>query len=116
MTRFVLLLIFLLSASSTKAQTSNLTGNWLHTVCSTSNQQGQVVCKMWISAFEAGLVSSQGLAQRNNLKPASCIPNDVTADQAMVIIEKFLSDNQQYLQLPAETVATYALVIAFPCP
>ena len=116
MTRFVLLLIFLLAASSTKAQTSNLTGNWLHTVCAANDQQGQVVCKMWISAFEAGLVSSQSLAQRNKLKPASCIPNDVTADQAMRIIDKFLSDNPQYMQLPAEMVATYALVIAFPCP
>jgi Rap1a immunity proteins len=111
----ILLLIFLLAASSAKAQTSNLTGNWLHTVCATSDQQGQVVCKMWISAFQAGLISSQGLAERNKLKPASCIPNDVTTDQATLIIEKFLSDNPQYMQLPAEMVATYALVIAFPC-
>ena len=110
----ILLLIFLLAASPAKAQTSNLTGNWLHTVCA-SDQQAQVVCKMWISAFQAGLISSQNLAQHNKLKPASCIPNDVTADQATLIIEKFLSDNPQYMQLPAEMVATYALVIAFPC-
>jgi Rap1a immunity proteins len=115
MTRFVLLLIFLLVASSAKAQTSNLTGNWLYTVCATSDQQGQLICQMWISGFQAGIISSQNLAQVNKLKPASCIPYDVTADQAKLIIEKFLRDNPQYMQLSAEMVATYGLVIAFPC-
>ncbi len=118
MTRFVLLLIFLLTASSANAQlaqTPNLTGNWLRTVCATSDQRGQVICQMWISGFQAGIISSQNLAQVNKLKPASCIPNNVTADQAKLIIEKFLKDNPQYMQLSAETVATYALVIAFPC-
>jgi hypothetical protein len=80
MTRFVLLLIFLLVASSAKAQTPNLTGNWLYTVCATSDQQGEVICKMWISGFQAGIISSQTLAQRNKLKLASCIPNALTAD------------------------------------
>jgi len=121
MTRFVLLLIFLLAASSAKAQTSNLTGtpnltgNWLYTVCATSDNKGQVICQMWISGFQAGIISSQKLAQVNKLKPASCIPYDVTADQAKLIIEKFLKDNPQYMQLSAEMVASYALVIAFPC-
>jgi hypothetical protein len=118
MTRFVLLLIFLLVASSAKAQipqTSNLTGNWLYTVCAASDQQGQVICRMWISGFQAGIISSQNLAQVNKLKPASCIPHDVTADQVKLIIEKFLRDNPQYMQLSAEMVASYALVIAFSC-
>jgi len=116
MTRFVLLLI-LLAASQAKAQipqTSNLTGNWLYTVCSASDQKGQVICQMWISGFQAGIISSQKLAQVNKLKPASCIPYDVTADQTKLIIEKFLKDNPQYVQLSAEMVASYALVIAFP--
>ena len=114
--RLILLpLIFFLVASSAKAQTSNLTGNWLYTVCATSDQQGQLICQMWVSGFQAGILSSQNLAQVNKLKPASCIPNNVTADQAKLIIEKFLRDNPQYMQLSAEMVATYALVIAFPC-
>jgi hypothetical protein len=115
MPRFVLLLIFLLAASSAKAQTSNLTGNWLYTVCATSDPKGQTICQMWISGFQAGIISSQNLAQVNKLKRASCIPPDVTADQAKLIIEKFLKDNPQYMQLSAEMVASYALVIAFPC-
>ena len=120
MTRFVLLLIFLLVASSAKAQfdqtgTSNLTGNWLYTVCAANDQRGQLICQMWIRGFQAGIISSQNLAQVNKLKPASCIPQGVTADQAKLIIEKFLKDNPQYMQLSAETVASYALVIAFPC-
>jgi hypothetical protein len=109
MTRFVLLLIFLLVASSAKAQipqTSNLTGNWLYTVCAASDQQGQVICRMWISGFQVGIISSQNLAQVNKLKPASCIPHDVTADQVKLIIEKFLRDNPQYMQLSAEMVAS----------
>jgi Rap1a immunity proteins len=116
MTRFVLVLIFLLIASSAKAQNSNLTGNWLYAVCTTRDQQGQLICKMWISGFQAGMFSSQELAQVNKLKPASCIPHGVTGDQAMLIIEKFMRDNPQYMQLSAEMVAAYALVIAFPCP
>jgi Rap1a immunity proteins len=63
----------------------------------------------------AAIASSQNLAQVNKLKPASCIPYDVTADQAKLIIEKFLTDNPQYMQLSAAMVAAYALVIAFPC-
>lgn len=115
MIRFVLVLIFLLIALSARAQ-SNLTGNWLYTVCGTAEQQGQLICKMWITGFQGGLISSQNLAQVNKLKPASCIPYDLTADQAKLIIEKFLNDNSQYKQLSAEMVAAYALVIAFPCP
>jgi hypothetical protein len=116
MRRFVLLLIFLLMVSPAKAQNSNLAGNWLYTVCATSDQQGQLICKMWISGFQAGMFSSQELARVNKLKPASCIPNNVTGDQAKLIIEKFMRDNPQYMQLSAEVVAAYALVIAFPCP
>jgi hypothetical protein len=116
MTRFVLLLIFLLVASSAKAQTSNLTGDWLYTVCATRDQQGQTICQMWITGFQAGIISSQNLAQVNKLKSASCIPYDVTVDQAKLTIEKFLRDNPQYKQLSAAMVAAYALVIAFPCP
>lgn len=116
MRRFILLLIFLLMVSPAKAQNSNLAGNWLYTVCATSDQQGQLICKMWISGFQAGMFSSQELARVNKLKPASCIPNNVTGDQAKLIIEKFMRDNRQYMQLSAEVVAAYALVIAFPCP
>jgi hypothetical protein len=116
MARFILLLIFLLIVSSAKAQNSNLTGDWLHTVCAASDQQGQLICQMWISGFQAGIISSQNLAQVNKLKPASCIPSDVRVDQAKLIIEKFLGDNPQYTQLSAAMVAAYALVIAFPCP
>jgi Rap1a immunity proteins len=118
MTRFVLLLMFLLAASTTKAQipqTSSLTGSWLYTVCGANDQSGQTICQMWIRGFQAGIISSQDLAQVNKLKPASCIPHDLTADQAKLTIENFLKDNPQYMQLSAETVATYALVIAFPC-
>ena len=115
MRRFVFPLVFLLMLSPAKAQTSNLTGDWLRTVCATSEQQGQLICQIWISGFQAGLISSQNLAQVNKLKPASCIPYDVTADQAKLIIEKFLTDNPQYMQLSAAMVAAYALVIAFPC-
>jgi hypothetical protein len=111
--------MFLLAASPAKAQTQTaaLTGNWLYTVCgaNANDQAGQTICQMWISGFQAGIVSSQKLAQVNKLKPASCIPNDVTADKTKSIIENFLKENPQYMQLSAETVATYALVIAFPC-
>ncbi len=116
MIRFVLLLIFLLIASSAKAQNSTLTGDWLYTVCATRDQQGQTICQMWISGFQAGIISSQNLAHANKLKPASCIPYDVTVDQAKLTIEKFLRDNPQYKQLSAAVVAAYALIIAFPCP
>jgi Ssp1 endopeptidase immunity protein Rap1a len=71
---------------------------------------------MWITGLQAGIVSSQNLAQVNKLKPASCIPYDVPVDQAKLTIEKFLRDNPQYKQLSAAMVAAYALVIAFPCP
>jgi len=53
MTRFVLLLTILLAASSAKAQTSNLTGNWLYSVCGASDNEGRVICQMWISGFQA---------------------------------------------------------------
>jgi Rap1a immunity proteins len=108
--------MFGLMISSAKAQNSNLTANWLYTVCAAGDQQGQAICKMWISGFEGGMFSSQELARANKLKPVSCIPNNVTSDQAKLIIEKFMRDNQQYMQLSAEMVAAYALVIAFPCP
>jgi hypothetical protein len=118
MTRFVLLLMFLLAASPSKAQipqNSNFTGNWLYTVCGANDRRGQTICQMWLSGFQAGMISSQNLAQANKLKPASCIPSDLTADKTKLIIENFLKDNPQYMQLSAETVASYALVIAFPC-
>src|SRR5215469_10048044 len=84
-TRFALLLMYFLAASSTKAQIpqdSSLTGNWLYTVCGANDQRGQTICRMWISGFQAGIISSQKLAQTNKLKPASCIPSDLTEDQA----------------------------------
>ncbi len=116
MRRLVLLLIFLLMANSAKAQNSEITGNWLYTVCAASDQQGQLICKIWVSGFEAGMFSSQELAWANKIKPASCIPNNVTGDQAKLVIQKFMRDNPKYMRLPAEMVAAYALEIAFPCP
>jgi hypothetical protein len=117
MRRFVLLLILvLLGSSSANAQTSSLTGDWLYAVCAARDQQGQTICQMWVAGFQAGIVSSQNLAQVNKLRPPSCIPSDVTTDQAKLVIEKFLGDNPQYKQLSAAMVAAYALIIAFPCP
>jgi hypothetical protein len=116
MRRFVLLLILLLMVPSAKAQNTDLAGNWLYSVCASGDQQGQLICKMWISGFQAGMFSSQELARANKLKPASCIPNSVTGDQARLIIEKFMRDNPRYKQLSAEMIAAYALEIAFPCP
>jgi hypothetical protein len=71
---------------------------------------------MWLSGFQAGIISSQNLAQVNKLKPASCIPQDVTADQAKLIIEKFLKDNPQHIAtISGNGCNLWALVIAFPC-
>jgi hypothetical protein len=101
---------------SSPREGTKLTGNWLYTVCDTNDQQGQLICQMWISGFQSGIISSQNLAQVNKLKPTSCIPYNVTEDQAKLIIEKFLRDNPRYMQLSAAMVAAYALLIAFPCP
>jgi Rap1a immunity proteins len=114
MGRFVLPLILLAMVPSAKAQ--NLAGDWLYSVCNSADQQGQLICKMWISGFQSGMFSSQQLARANKLKPATCIPNNVTGDQARLIVQKFMSDNPKYRQLSAELVAAYALEIAFPCP
>jgi hypothetical protein len=78
--------------------------------------EGGVVSGVFTSGFQSGIISSQNLAQVNKLKPTSCIPYNVTEDQAKLIIEKFLRDNPRYMQLSAAMVAAYALLIAFPCP
>jgi len=45
-----------------------------------------------------------------------CIPGDVTLDQQIRVIVKFLEDHPEFLNLPSSALITEALSTAFPCP
>ncbi len=68
---------------------------------------------MWISGFEAGLFAAQHAAGMNM---SVCLPEGITGEQAILIIEKFMKENPKILNMGADVVAHFALWQAFPCP
>jgi hypothetical protein len=88
------------------------TGMELRELC-VGTKASQDLCRTWISGFHAELGAAQATAKDARV---TCIPNGTTGDQARLIVEKFMTDQPNVLQLGADVVSFLALSRAFPCP
>ena len=70
------------------------------------------VCLGFVRGFHAGLTFS---AEQLGRSPPYCMPENATATQAVKIVLKFLEENPEHLNSPAQSLVYVALYIAFPC-
>ena len=76
--------------------------------------RGNLACVTYTRGFIDGFVSAT-IATNKSAK--ACIPSDgVSADQGRLIIEKYLRDNPEKLDLEAGNLAMAAMIAAFRCP
>jgi len=96
-------------------QARALTGAELLRLCRQEKAtRGNLACVTYTRGFIDGFVSATIAANKN---ARACIPSDgVSADQGRLIIEKYLRDNPEKLDLDAGDLAMAAMIDAFRCP
>lgn len=108
-------------AASTAAATagpapeySGFTGNQLHADCSSAAKPGdEIMCMAYITGVAHGLFIAQ--AARDELHEKTCMPAMPSYRQARLIVEQYMRDHPETLDLNAALVAGSALLDAFPC-
>jgi hypothetical protein len=127
MKRLLFVLICLLIASPTHAQSDNpeMTGQFLYQLCNDKSELSQGECSSWIYGFARGMGVAQLYADKQHLtppgarrptgSPTTCLSDELTGTQARLIIEKFMRDHPELLHHLAAGIAGAALVQAFPC-
>ena len=109
----VFILMCLALVSPLKAEAGSLKGIDLYNAC-TGAPHDQAECRMWIIGFFNGLGFAQIGARKKGL-PITCYPDDLTNEQASLIVEKFMRDHPEALHNSAIVIAATALSQAFPC-
>jgi hypothetical protein len=106
-------LAFLLMASISVPATA-LTGTQLYKSCLTTTGPGAVMCTVYVRGFVDGFLMGKLVGQEN--PPLYCPPDaGVDAQQARLIVRKFLSNHPEKLHEEASFVTSEALMTAFPC-
>src|SRR6516225_8862937 len=59
--------------------------------------------------------SCSSLAYAKHFRAVTCLPANLTGEQARLSIEKYMRDHPEKLNLHAVTIAGLALTLAFPC-
>jgi hypothetical protein len=86
----------------------------LQILCRKAERFGYVSCTSYIRGFIDGMVVG-GNVEELHLK--CCPPKDgISVEQGRLIVEKYLKDHPEKLNLEAGYVAAFAFVEAFPCP
>ena len=98
-----------------EANNPELTAQNLHDMCTDNSQDAQRLCGWWIYGFARGMEYSQILAYAKHLRAVTCLPANLTGEQAHLSIEKYMRDHPEKLNLHAVTIAGLALTLAFPC-
>jgi hypothetical protein len=106
MRRILFVFGLLLSPVSASADT---TGMDLRKLCSLKDRS---MCQMFIAGFHWGLFAAH--KSKTNGEEV-CLPDNLTGEQANLIVEKFIKDNPQALQLPTAQLVFSAFYRAFPC-
>ena len=116
--KHILLIICFLAASV--APVLAFTGMDLSQQCSSAPESlGDTFCKTFVTAFTLGLGAVQNQAYAEHKTTMTCIPTGeggATMDQIRLIVEKFMRDNPQILNKPADVIMFVAINKAFPCP
>jgi hypothetical protein len=108
----LLFALALLSLSSANAA-DQLTALTLRQWCSGKAGQDQISC----TAFTPGLINGINVADGvfDQKMKFWCFPNSITAEQAKLVIVKFMNEHPEVLHMGAAPVAAGALHLAFPC-
>lgn len=85
---------------------ADLTGTDLYRACASANPPDQLVC----AAYVAGFVQGSSIGARTY-----CAPMEITGEQSVLIITKYLRDHPEELHYSAAILADIALAKAYPC-
>ena len=80
-------------------------GARIYTSCSGTDRAGLSYCAGYVAAMNDALVSTGH----------ACIPADVTVQQAVDVVTKYLNDHADQRQYPAWYAGRTALSLRFPC-
>lgn len=113
MIHIFLTIIFLASSPVTiRAQSFSGTGIEFGELCASSETSVRLACSSFIKGLITGLYLSRSLSSAGI---TYCLPDIFGVPQALLIIQKFMRDHPEMLHQDFGSLATTALVQAFPC-
>jgi hypothetical protein len=73
----------------------------------------EIACLMYIQGFGGGIETGDGSKLKD--RRMWCFPDNFTAEQAKLVVEKYMRDHPEKLHRNAAIVVGSALLLAFPC-
>ncbi|WLA47619.1 Rap1a/Tai family immunity protein [Bradyrhizobium elkanii] len=106
-------MLIAIATAFTFQSASALTGLELKKACDQKSGVGNTVCLVYSRGFIDGFVTGR-IVGKNDV--TVCLPKEgVAAEQARLIVEKYLRDNPEQLHQEAGLLAASAIVGSFPC-
>ena len=93
-------------------------------VCSSIDREGNrdsarlyrdATCLGWVEGFADGFLVHDELLSVPRRDRIACVPHEVTSNQTVRVIKKYLADNPGKAHRPTRYIASLALAGAFPC-
>src|SRR5262245_32805836 len=112
--RLLLLAVILLCIGAAKASDRpSMTLLQLHSFCASKDSTDNISCVAFFSGFIQGLKFGTSGTQAG--KPF-CLPDNITVDQGILILNKIVRDGPQFAGLEAVPALALYFQSAFPCP
>ena len=110
MRRLFSIALILWSVGAEAANDSPMTLLQLHSFCASKDN---ISCVAFFSGFIQGLrFGTSGTKEGNPF----CLPDNMTTEQAILILNKIVREGPQFAGLPAVPALAYAFQKSFPCP
>jgi hypothetical protein len=113
--RRIALVLTLALGGTHAANAGGMTGMELQRWCSNFPKGGTdgLQCATYMLGFINGLNQADGLL--DTAQQAFCLPQGLTAGQAILITNKFMSEHPEELHMGAAVIIARALLIAYHC-
>jgi len=100
-------------STGVRAADTGATAMQFLTACESGTSIDKKLCELYISGIVDGLMTSDAFKDKNHA--SICFPEEATADQAKLVIKKFMKEHPGDLHRPMAVVALMALFGVFPC-
>lgn len=107
-----LVFVCLFAAANIAIAQGKSDGNAWHQICNSTDKSGDLMCGAFIAGFMAGVATQADFYKTERL---FCLPSGVTALQATDVFSKFLVTHPEKRHFHSSTLASIALIEAFPC-
>jgi hypothetical protein len=112
--RRIALVLTLALGGTQAANADGTSGMELQRWCSAkAGSSDSLICSAYMLGFIHGLFQTDGLLDRT--QKVFCLPRGLTAGQARLITEKFMSEHPEELHKDASVITARALYIVYAC-